>query len=215
MKNSRQFVQLKFLLIASIAILSSCKKDKTTTTTSIINATLPAPISNIVSQSMIDSLKAAGADIHEGTTPPILNGIFLMHPDSCIYDNSPGHFTGQLFDDYKFRFSGQNNSLYTITVEQKNVVSGILNSTPVKSYISGSGNDFSVFLLRTITPSGIVVQQFNVLSGTIVATGIQNFKNTLYIRSKQGDPTNIIAPAGTVRVFVTGAPGIATTSGSF
>jgi hypothetical protein len=164
---------------------------------------------------MVDSLRAAGANIYDGTTPPIVNGIYLMHPDSCIYDNSPGHFTGTLFDDYKFQFTGQNNSLYTINVAQKAMSTGTLSSTPAYTYISGSGNNFSIFILRTSSPSGITVQQFNVLSGTLTSTGIQNLQNTLYMRSKTGDPANTIVAAGTIRVFVTGVPGLATISATF
>jgi hypothetical protein len=214
MKNTKQRMQFFVLLVASVLILSSCKKSSTTSdSTTIIN--LPAPISNIVSQSMIDSLKAVGVAIHEGTTPPVVNGIFLMHPDSCIYDNSPGQFTGLLFDDYKFKFTDQNNSLFTLSVAQKDVVSGTLSSTPVSSYISGSGNDFSIFILRTTSPSGIAIRQFNVLSGTLIATGIKNFQNTYYLQSKKGDSGNTIAPAGTIRLFVNGGSGLAIISTTF
>ena len=204
-----------FILILSTSGwgFPSCKKSDTVTPSN--TGSFPAPISNIVSQGMVDSLRAAGATIHAGTMPPVVSGIFLMHPDSCIYDNSPGHNAGSLFDDYKFKFTDQNNTLFTVTVAQKNVVSGVINSTPVSSFVSGSGNDFSVFILRTLSPSGIVVQQFNVLSGTLTQNGIQNFQNTLYMRSKTGDPNNTIAPAGTVRVFVTGKPGLATISTTF
>jgi hypothetical protein len=211
MKNSPKRTQLLLLIIVSGLVFSFCKKDDSTNNTD----TFPTPISNIISQSMIDSLTADGATIYAGTTPPTVNGIFLMHPDSCIYDNSPGQFAGALFDDYKFNMSNQNNSLFTISVAQKDVVSGILNSTPVSTYISGSGNNFSIFLLRTSSASGIAVRQFNVLSGTLTQSGIQNFQNTLYLRSKTGDPTNTIAPVGTIRVFVTGKTGVATVISSF
>jgi len=213
MNNFKPPRYLFLLFVTTVLIFASCKKSSTNTTTTTL--TLPAPISNIVSQSMIDSLKAVGATIHEGTTPPTLNGIFLMHPDSCIYDNSPGQFTGQLFDDYKFDFSNQNNSLFTITVAQKDVASGVLSSAPVLSYISGSGNDFSIFLYRTLSPGGIQIQQFNILSGTLVSTGIKGFQNTYYLRRKTGDPGNTIAPAGTIRLFVNGGNGVAVTSTTF
>ena len=213
MNNFKSTSNLFLLFFASIVIFASCKKSSTSTP--VTTNTLPPPISNIVSQSMIDSLKAAGATVYEGTTPPALSGIFLMHPDSCTYDNSPGQFKGQLFDDYKFDFTNQNNSLFTITVAQKDMASGTLSASPVLSYISGSGNNFSVFLYRTSSPTGISIEQFNVLSGTLISTGIQGFQNTYYLRKKTGDPNNTIAPAGTIRVFVNGGAGVAITSDSF
>ncbi len=214
MKGSKFLVQLFLLVVTVTFVFSSCKKDSDPDP--VINTTtFPTPISNIVPQSMVDSLRAAGATVNAGTTPPVVNGIYLMQPDSCIYDNSPGNFAGTLFSDYKFRFSNQDNSLFTIMVEQKAIPSGTLSSTPVSTYISGNGNNFSIFLMRIVTASGIPVEQFNVLSGTLTAAGIQNLQNTLYIRSKGSDPGNIAPPAGTIRVFVNGASGLAATSTTF
>lgn len=211
MKRTNIFAAILFATL--ITLIASCSKDdpKPSTPTD----TFPAPISSNVSQSMVDSLRNAGATINSGTTPPIVNGIYLMHPDSCIYDNSPGNFANTLFTDYKFRFTNQDNSLFTLLVEQKAIPAGTLSSTPVSTYISGSGNNFSIFILRTITPGGIAVQQYNVLSGTLTAAGIQNLQNTLYVRSKGSDPSGTYPPTGTIRVFVTGATGLAAISGSF
>lgn len=212
MKKINKRIRFFFLFISAL-IISSCSKDDDSNPP--VAETYPAPISSSVPQSMIDSLRTAGASVNAGTTPPIVNGIYLMHPDSCIYDNSPAHFAGTIFTDYKFRFSGQDNSLYTIGVEQKAIPAGTLSPTPASSYISGSGSKFSIFILRTVSPSGITVQQYNVLSGTLTVNGVQDLQNTLYLRSKGSDPGNTLPPAGTIRVFVTGAPGLAAVSSSF
>ena len=203
-----------FILIGAAIVLSSCKKNSDDVAPAA--DTFPTPIQSMITQSMVDSLRAAGANVYSGTTPSIVNGIYFMHPDSCTYDNSPGNFAGTIFADYKFRFTNQDNSSFVINVEQKNTSNGgSLSPTPASSYISGSGNNFSIFVLRTLSPSGIPVQQFNVLSGTLNAGGVQNFKNTLYLRSKGSDPGNTLPPAGTIRVFVNGAPGLAVTSATF
>ncbi|MGG9964413.1 hypothetical protein [Ferruginibacter sp. SUN106] len=214
MITQRNAAQLFVLMIVSVFIFTSCKKSSNTDTNGNTE-TFPAQISNIAPKSMIDSLRAVGVNVYSGTTPPLVNGIYLMTPDSCTYDNSPGNFAGTIFTDYKFRFSAQDNAAFTIMVEQKAMPAGTLSSTPVSTYISGSGNKFSIFLLRTITPSGITVQQFNVLSGTLTASGIQNLQNTLYVRSKGSDPGNIYPPAGTIRLFVTGRSGLAANSTTF
>ncbi len=213
MKTFSAFLKWGILFYSLVLILSSCKKDSDTPAPT--GDTYPTPIRNQISQSLVDSLRARGANVYSGTTPPVVNGIYLMRPDSCIYDNSPSNFAGTIFTDYKFRFSSQNATTYALNVEQKAIPSGALSTTPVSTYISGSGNNFSIFILRTITPGGIQVQQFNVLSGTVTAAGIQNLQNVLYVRSKGSDPGNTYPPAGTVRVFVTGAPGLAATSATF
>lgn len=193
-------------------LFSSCKKSDSTNNNT---KNFPTPINNIVSQSMIDSLTRAGAAIYAGTTPPSVNGIYLMHTDSCVFDNSPGNFAGTLFVDYKFQFSNQDNSQFTIQVAQKDIYSGIINPLPANIYISGNGNNFSIFMYSMLTPTGITVQKYNILSGTVTSTGIQNFQNTLYLRSKGSDPSNLVAPAGTIRVFKNGAPGLAVLSSTF
>ncbi len=211
-KNSITYFLSALVLTLSLV---SCKKETNNGSKLQDNTSFPTPIANFAPQSMIDSLRAVGAKVYAGSTPNIVNGIYFMHPDSCIYDNSPGNLTGIIFSDYNFKFSNQDNNLFTIGVEQKSLPAGILSSTPVSSYISGNGNDFSIFILRTVTPSGITVQQFNVLSGTLTPDGIQNFQNTLYIRSKVNDPNNTIAPAGTIRLFINGASGLAINSTAF
>ena len=206
-----------FVLFSLLTLgLGACKKkENVEPITTIQPDSFPSPISAIVSQSMVDSLRALGCNVYDGTVPPIVNGIYFMTPDSCTFDNSPGNFTGTLFSDYKFRFSNQDNTQFTLMVEQKAIPSGMLSPTPSYSYISGSGSNFSIFILRTLSPTGIEVQQFNILTGTLTANGIQNFKNTLYIRSKGSDPGNSLPPAGTIRVFVNGGNGLAAITSTF
>lgn len=215
----KKYFAAKYLFVVSVIslfALGGCKKENDDTvtpdpvdTTHVTPVeTYPAPISNTIPQSMIDSLRAAGTLVYSGTNPPIINGIYLMSPDSCIYDNGSAS-AGTIYADYKFRFSNQDNSAFTVTVDQKNMVTGVLNTTPISSYICGSGNNFTVFILRTLSPLGIEVEQYNVLSGTLTANGVQNFQNTLYMRSKGADPNNTVVHAGTIRVFVTGGSGLA------
>ncbi|MEO7048524.1 MAG: hypothetical protein ABI091_24710 [Ferruginibacter sp.] len=214
MKNIKKAVPIIVVIFLNVIFLSSCKKDSSPGAGSGPE-TYPTPIANIAPQSMIDSLKARGANIYSGTTPPIVNGVYLMTPDSCTYDNSPGNTAGAIYADYKFRFSAQDNSSYTITVEQKILPAGTLSAAPVSTYISGNGNNFSIFTLRNQSANGISGQIFNVFSGTLTATGIKKLQNILYIRSKGSDPNNLLAPAGTIRVFINGGQGTAINSATF
>src|SRR6218665_2936905 len=189
MKNIK-IIRLFFILL--IVSLNACQKENEAEPVK----TFPAPINTFITQGMLDSLRSAGAHIYDGTTPPTVNGIYFMHPDSCIYDNSPSNSAGSIYTDYKFKFTNQNNTAFTIDVAQKSIPAGIISSTPVYSYISGNGNNFSIFIIRTLTPSGVTVQQYNILSGTLTSGGIQNFQNVLYMRSKVGDSDNaLVVPA--------------------
>ncbi|MBS1496233.1 MAG: hypothetical protein JSU03_00975 [Bacteroidetes bacterium] len=212
MKTNKPVIYLIAFLLINAMLLTSCKKDSAPGTPA---QAFPAPIVNIAPQSMIDSLVARGATIYSGTTPPIVNGIYLMTPDSCTYDNSPSNSAGSIYADYKFRFSGQDNAAFTLTVEQKAIATGVLNAAPVATYISGSGNNFSIFTLRNQSAAGIQGEIFNVFSGTLTSTGIKGLQNVLYVRSKGADPYNLLAVAGTVRVFINGGAGTAIKSDTF
>lgn len=212
MTNTAKF-SYAALLMFLISTGMSCKKSDPANNSN--PDAFPAVIANIAPGSMIDSLRNIGATIYGGSTPAIVNGIYFMQPDSCVYDNSPGNFTGTLFSDYKFRFTNQNNTSFTINVEQKSIPAGNLSPTPAQTFISGQGNNFSIFILRTVSPSGIPVEQFNILSGTLTTGGIQNFQNILYYRSKGSDPGNTLPPAGTIRRFVNGGAGLAVTTTTF
>ncbi|MFT3979166.1 MAG: hypothetical protein QM687_01765 [Ferruginibacter sp.] len=205
------FIVWSFLLVAA---MSSCKKDNDNGNEV---SEYPDPIQQFISQGMIDSLRNAGATIYSGKTPPIVNGIYLMHPDSCIYDNGNSASVGAIFSDYKFQFANQNNTSFTLDFAQKSVPANVLSNPPVQTFISGSGNHFSIFVLRNLSVNGsIPVEQYNVFSGTLTTGGIQNFQNVLYMRNKFGDESNVYVVAkGTIRVFVTGAPGLATTQTTF
>lgn len=199
-------------VILTSILVSSCKKDDNN---SPGPDQFPAPIANIAPQSMIDSLRARGSHIYSGTTPPIVNGIYLMSPDSCTYDNSPSNSAGNIYSDYKFRFSNQDNSAFTITLEQKTYPGGLVSTAPASTYISGSGNNFSIFTLRNQSAAGIPGQIYNIFSGTITSAGIKDLQNTLYVRSKGADPNNLLIPAGSVRVFINGGAGTAVNVSTF
>jgi hypothetical protein len=73
------------ILTAGALAFSSCKKSSDEVTPA--GNTFPTPIQSMVTQSMVDSIRTAGANVYSGTTPAIVNGIYFMHPDSCVFDN--------------------------------------------------------------------------------------------------------------------------------
>jgi len=127
-------VTMAFLAIS--IMITSCKKDKKTPPSN----TLPAIINTIISQAQIDTLKKHGTVINEGTTPPVVSGIFLLSPNVCSYDNSGGNFSGQTFDDYAYKFSNQNTANFTVRVDYADVGGGDVGSDSTATYISGSVN---------------------------------------------------------------------------
>lgn len=205
MKNKFFFRTLLLFATVLMFTLSCSKKDEN------INPkkedVFPDQIKNFLTQGMLDSLRGAGATIYSGNTPPIVNGIYLLSPDSCIYDNTSA-LTGSIITDQRYRFSNQNNTNFTLTVDVKDLSTNALHQTAVKTFICGSGNNFSIFILRTILNT-IPAEAYNVYSGTLTTGGVLHLQNCLYIRNKGDDPTHLVAKAGTIRLFINAGNGLA------
>jgi hypothetical protein len=206
---------LSALFLISVVFIS-CSKSNTSTNNSS-SSNLPAPVSSIASAADITSLKSSGMTINEGTTPPVVNGIYLQHPDSCIFDNSGNNSAGKFFADYKFRFSNQNNSSFAISVDLKDVTNYTDSASySANTYISGSGNSFTIFAQVNGSLGGVTYTELDTYSGTLTSKGVQNFQWSFYLKSKSSDPNNVhVVSVGTTRVFNTGAPGMATVTTNY
>jgi len=185
-------------LLAIPVLLTACKKEKKTNP----NA-LPPVVNTIVTQAQLDSLKKHGTVINEGVTPPTVSGTFLLSPDVCSFDNSGSNFSGQTFDDYAYEFSKQNTSKFTIRIDYTNVANdgSDTGSDSTATYISGTGQLFTVYAQSSGVETGISYTNLQVLSGQITSGGIANFQVTDYLESKGADPNNKLEPVGTTRIF--------------
>lgn len=194
---------LLFCITLSIGVISSCKKKQQTTDTTGLGPNFPVVINTIVTPAILDTLTKHGTIVYNGLNPPTVNGIYLFSPDLCLYDNSSSKAAGTLFTDYKFKFSNQNTAQYTINVDLKAVNSNVVDAASANSstFLSGNGNFFSVFSQTTGVLSGISYKSLDVYSGEMLSGNIKNFQHTIYLVSKGADPNNLLAIAGTIRVF--------------
>ncbi len=141
MKNA--FYSVLAVLVFSCAFLSCSKKQ---TIAPKDDSALPAPVNGVITSAIIDSLQKHGAVINKGTTPPTINGIFLIHPYVCTFDNSGGEYAGQTFSDYKYKFSNQNKAAFSLRVDY------LATSNPAKvlsdstaTFVSGHDNLFTIY----------------------------------------------------------------------
>lgn len=84
----------------------------------------PDSIRNVITHSLIDSLRKWGMNIYDGKTPPIVAGIYDMDPDSCIFDNwqpkdNLGNRQGVIIPSYIYQFTKQDNTRMTIRFDRK------------------------------------------------------------------------------------------------
>ncbi len=178
------------IAIAGIIItagLFSCKKNKEETPSDPI----VTQIQNILPQKFIDSLKKHGIVVNEGSTPPTINGIYIIEPIND-YDNSFNFSPGDAADDARIKISNQSGSTAAVYIKSDGDI-----DTSTAQIIAGSGNDFTVYAQAK---GGTPVYTYDyVMTGTYSATGIVNIKFS-FVMVDNGGNTGI-APTGTIRIF--------------
>jgi hypothetical protein len=212
---------LSLLILALIFCFTfySCSKSSTTLnnnnpiTGTTTYDSLPKAIQNLVSEAIVDTLKAAGMKINVGNIPPIINGIYLLSPYLCVFENtSTLSIVGDTVDEYKIEFSNQNNTNLTISYKTKDVTNpGVDSSASDSTFITGSGNSFTAYLLTSGTENNTYYTDVEIISGEITSNGISNFQQSLYLRSKVGDPTDTaLSAVGTILLYEMSADGTGT-----
>jgi len=199
---------MKTLLTYSIAIIlisftfSSCKIDKVAPGDAL-GPNFPSIINTVITPTLLDTLTKNGVVINSGLTPPTVNGIYLLSPNYCIFDNSGNNRAGQTFYSYKYQFSNQNNASFAISIAYSDAIGGgtDLGLNANNTYISGSGNLFTVFTKITATDEGITYTELKIISGEIEEGGINNLQVSDYWENIVNDPTHLLVPAGTNRIF--------------
>ncbi len=194
MNNQKQIRNILLLVVIGFtSILASCKKDKLTD-----NETQQIKINEIIPQNYLDTIKSLGIIIHEGTTPPIVNGIYEVNPSILIASNVNGDNIGSTFSDVKVKLENQNNSNFDIKLLGKQFLS--TNDTSINTAISGSGNNFTIYG-KVKSTSGSASAIFGIiLSGTIGADGIMAYQNAL-INIDNSNGVGSYIPEGTGRVI--------------
>lgn len=193
MKNT---IKIMFITVIGFsAVFTSCKKDKEE------DPQLSQEIKNIVPDSTLTKIIALGMPVNKGSNPPSLVNIFKMSPLTLTATNIANDFAeGHVFADYKFRFYEQDNKKLTIKIDDK---SGTQIGTGSGGFISGEGNDFSVFMkIHSISAdSTSKADLLNIISGTITSDGIKNCYLSLFMLDDYGDPQGIYMENESGRVF--------------
>ena len=172
MKPSKTYQKLLLsaIFVATI-LLFGCKKEKdgaddTIKQTQQINLVLP--------QKYIDTLKNLGISIHEGTTPPIVNGIYIFSPSILKASNIPGDEIGSTFSESKIKMENQNNTDFTLCIIGQSLL--VDRDTSIVTAISGSGNNFTVYSKIKATAGSNYAYFAVVFSGTMSDSGIKNLE---------------------------------------
>jgi hypothetical protein len=196
----RSTLKVIMAALAITMILPACRKSAAPTPAN----TLPP----VITQGQMDTLKKYGTVFNTGSTPPVVSGTFFLDPGVFLYDNSGLNLAGLTGDSYVYKFSSQDNSKLTVDVAFRNVSNLESNETgadTAASYVSGSGQLFTIYARLTGSTSGVSFTALQVISGQLTSSGIANMQVTTDITSKNGDAGNIlIYPLGTVNIVYDG-----------
>ena len=143
--------------------------------------------------------------IYDGNTPPNIEGEYLLSPDELVFDSSNQYEIGHIFADVYMKFSNQNMENNTLDYDETTSDSdGYSEGTSKGAYISGAGNNFTVFfnmiLTRHESDYDVTTNELIVISGTKDEQGIHDLRFAFVMIDKTDDPKPKIVPVGTYRV---------------
>ncbi|MCX6321955.1 MAG: hypothetical protein NTX93_09185 [Bacteroidia bacterium] len=164
--------------------------------------TLSQDIKNIVSDDVLTIITNLGMPMYTGKTPPNLVNYYKLYPNALKNSNIPNDYAfGTTFYPLNFRFYNRDNNTLSVKFDFAEIGSGGGTGTGKGAFISGSGNNFSVFLQVNYTASGQTCDMIEVFSGTMTSTGIRDLYFALFMVDDHGDPAGIWIANGQGRVF--------------
>ncbi len=197
------------LLAATIAFFAGCTISHTTPNSPVVYH-LPAPVDTIISQSQISTLVKLGMTVNDGTSPPSIDGNYFCDTLVLLGSNVSGDFTNGKLDfhsyvNYSYQFSNQTSD-GEISVARA-VQNGTSTGFGTGAIISGSGNDFSIFVEITDSMYSdsdshlILFKSARIISGTLAAGGIEAFRYAFICTGKENDYYNEEIDVGEGRVI--------------
>ena len=163
---------------------------------------IPIEAKAIIPEETLRQIRAQGMPIYEGTNPPNIEGIYLLDNLRFHYSSDPGEkgFTkGDKAVNYKYRFYEQNG--VKLKSDYRALKFGVNDiATGSGAIISGSGNNFTVFLNHAAHTEGVKNNDIILISGEITPEGIKDLLLTLTVTEKE-DTNNQIMKVGVYRIF--------------
>jgi hypothetical protein len=192
--------QLYFLFVGLILLgifATSCKTDETSQL--IEENRLSKAISNFISDDIFNVLDSLGMPVHTGGNPVKVEGTFLVSKAVLLASNFSDDSVGYEFEGIKISFSDQNSKELTLTAEFTQDSS---EAECYESYISGEGNDFSVFSKSKTFDSTGKDSAFSaqVYSGTWSSEGINDLYMAVVMLDNHGNPQKSYLDVGNARL---------------
>jgi len=195
MKTSH--IAFAMVCLMGTTIVSCKKKDDP-------NAGFPEQVTKIVPAEVVNTMRKHGMVLHEGKTPPRIEGIYLFSKNVLSGSSKEDDKIGKVYADYRYKFYDQDASTFSIKTSFKgyNATGTVISQAQgVGSFISGNNNAFTIFSEeKGQSDDGATFTTLSIYSGELTTGGIKNLQNAFYMKEKN-DPDNKLVAVGTTRVF--------------
>lgn len=146
--------------------------------------------------------------IYDGNNPPTIEGVFVIDSPEVVHDTTNNYKKGDTgFTPIYMRFLNQDVMNNTLDYEERDVYNGkvVGESSGPGAFISGEGNNFSVFFSTTgvnhYDKYDISVKTSLVISGTKTDSGIKDVRYAFVLTDKGPDPDHHVMDKDGFRVF--------------
>lgn len=152
------------------------------------------------------SKMSAYMPIYAGSTPPSIEGPYLMNPCVMVYnsDLNSSYKPGKIFNDYIAKYTNQNMTKNTATYqyEERNKNGDVTSkSDEAEAKVLGEGNNYTTYtIVETTHTDGSWTKMATILSATMTAEGLGNFYYGILMLDKK-DPNNNKMNIGVFRIF--------------
>ncbi len=197
-----------YLLVLSLVVFS-CSSDDDNSNKQIEGKI--EDIKNWANPEVINAIEILGFTIHEGTTPPNIEGTYSLKNRLLQNTNIPNDWPlGTTFFELRFTLSDQDNSQQIIdfdaTEYDSNGVSTEEDITVIdhvtNSFITGSNDNFTVFFKVDETKDGHTATLLYAITGKKTVDGFETFQQGLIMLDDKDTPTSIFIRNNQGRVFI-------------
>lgn len=198
MKKFIQFALMATMMLPSAVVLNACgDDDEEKPDSGEVDTRIEKVVPNEYRKQMEKYMT-----IYDGVNPPNVEGTFVMSKCVLVYTSEGSWDPGHEFVDTYMMFSNQNSKNNTIDYKEK---SGVQTATGNGAYISGNGNNFTIYFNTNGKYNGkyndINFKTALVISGTKTSKGISNAYYAFVMTEKSNDSNNEMMDEGDFRVI--------------
>jgi hypothetical protein len=186
MKIKHHKKQILILLFPLIFLVTGCSHDnvRQVFSNNIFNGSEQS-IEFFVTPNLLGTMRQLGLNVNPGSTPPTIAGEYLASRLKLSASNISGDVSNSIFSDTYFTLKNQDRQNLTIDLSYI-TANGSEISRGNETYISGSGNRFTILGKMIVEEDTASADMIVIISGKLTAEGITDFQFALFMLENHG-----------------------------